>query len=144
MEIVSTSRISPIITTSGSWRSAARSPIAKLSVSTPTSRCVTELCLSRCRNSIGFSSVTMCLFALSFTWFTSAAIVLDLPEPVTPVTSTMPRSAAEMRASTGGSRSSSNVGTSNGITRMTIAKLERCRRMLTRKRPIPAAPQPQS
>ena len=62
VSIVSGSRISPISTTSGSWRSAARKPIRKLSVSTPISRCVTELCRSRCRNSIGFSSVTMCLF----------------------------------------------------------------------------------
>ena len=42
------------------------------------------------------------------------------------------------------SRSDSNVGTSNGITRITIMKLERCRRMLTRKRPTPVAPHEQS
>jgi hypothetical protein len=75
---------------------------------------------------------------------TIAAIVLDLPEPVTPVTRIIPRSAWATRASTGGSRSDSNVGMSNGMTRITIMKLERCRRMLTRNRPTPATEYEQS
>jgi hypothetical protein len=98
---VSASRSSPMRITSGSCRSAARSPVRKLSVSKPISRCVTELRTSACRNSIGFSSVTMCFSARSFTWRTIAASVVDLPEPVTPVTSTMPRSALAIAASAG-------------------------------------------
>ena len=77
-------------------------------------------------------------------WLIIAAIVLDLPEPVTPVTRIIPRSASAIVFSTGGSPSFSNVGTSNGITRITIMKLERCRRMFTRKRPMPGAPHEQS
>ena len=73
-----------------------------------------------------------------------AAIVELFPEPVTPVTRIMPRSAAATVVSTGGSLSESNDGTSNGMTRSTIMKDERCRRMLTRNRPIPGAPQEQS
>ena len=59
VSIVVTSRISPIITTSGSSRSADFRPWSKLDVSLPTSRCVIEQLTSRCRNSIGFSSVMM-------------------------------------------------------------------------------------
>ena len=77
-------------------------------------------------------------------WLIIAAMVLDLPEPVTPVTRIMPRSASAMVFRTGGSVSFSKVGTSNGITRITIMKLERWRRMFTRKRPMPCAPQEQS
>src|ERR1043166_6591607 len=44
VSIVSASRISPIMTTSGSWRSAARRPEAKLFVSRPTSRWRTSDC----------------------------------------------------------------------------------------------------
>ncbi len=62
MSTVSASRISPIKTTSGSCRSAARRPAPNVSVSGPISRCVTELFKSRCKNSMGFSSVMMCLF----------------------------------------------------------------------------------
>jgi hypothetical protein len=74
----------------------------------------------------------------------SAAIVLDLPEPVTPVTRTMPRSALAMSARTDGRPSCSNVGTAQGITRMTMANEPRCRMMLTRKRPMPDAAHEQS
>ncbi len=73
-----------------------------------------------------------------------AAIVELLPEPVTPVTRIMPRSALATSASTAGSFSVSNVGTSNGMTRITIMNDERWRRMFTRKRPMPGMPQEQS
>ena len=122
---VSASRISPMRITSGSWRSAARRPLRKLSVSTPISRCVMLLCRSRCRNSIGFSSVTMCLLRDELMWLIIAAIVLDLPEPVTPVTRIIPRSASVTRRITSGIFSFSKVGTSNGMTRITIMKLDR-------------------
>ena len=56
---VSSSRISPIRITSGSWRSTRRMARAKLSVSMPTSRWLMIERLSRCRYSIGSSSVMM-------------------------------------------------------------------------------------
>ncbi len=77
-------------------------------------------------------------------WFTSAASVLLLPLPVTPVTRIMPRSAPATVSSTAGRCSCSKDGTSNGITRITIMNDERCFRMLIRKRPMPGAPQEQS
>src|SRR2546430_12725927 len=77
-------------------------------------------------------------------WFKIAAIVELFPDPVIPVTRIIPRSAAAMVVRTDGSLSDSNVGMSNGITRITIMKDERCRRILTRKRPTPGTPHEQS
>jgi hypothetical protein len=80
-------------------------------------------------------------------WFMNpimAACVLLLPLPVTPVTRMSPRSSAATSCTTGGSPSCSSVGISNGITRMTIMKLPRWRRMFTRNRPTPARPHEQS
>jgi hypothetical protein len=77
-------------------------------------------------------------------WLTIAAMVDVFPDPVTPVTRIMPRSAVATWASTDGSLSDSKVGTSNGITRITIMNDERWRRMLTRNRPIPGMPHEQS
>ena len=56
---VSSSRISPIRITSGSWRRTRRIALAKLSVSEPTSRWLMIESLSRWRYSIGSSIVTM-------------------------------------------------------------------------------------
>ena len=53
----------------------------------------------------------MCLCIVALIAFTIAASVLDFPEPVTPVTSTMPRSASASFVITGGSCSDSTVGT---------------------------------
>src|SRR3989449_5719353 len=100
--------------------------------------------ISRCRNSIGFSSVTMCLFCDWLMWFTMAAMVELFPEPVTPVTRIIPASAAATLARIGGNLRESNVGTSNGITRITIMNEGRCRRMFTRNPPTPGMPQEQS
>ena len=144
VSMVRASRTSPITTTSGSWRSAARSPRLTSSVSTPISRWVTEELMSRCRNSIGFSSVTTCLRWVWLMWFTSAAIVEVFPEPDAPATRIIPRSAAASVPSTGGSFSEPNVGTSKGMTRMTIMNDERWRRIFTRKRPTPGMPHEQS
>ncbi len=77
-------------------------------------------------------------------WLMIAAMVELLPEPVTPVTRIIPRSALATSASTAGSFSDSKVGTSNGMTRITIMNEERCRRILTRKRPMPGMPHEQS
>ena len=48
-------------------------------------------CLCLCRNSIGSSTVMMCAGRSRFTMSTIAASVVDLPEPVGPVTTTNPR-----------------------------------------------------
>ena len=60
VSIVSKSRISPTRMTSGSCRSALRSACANDRVSTDTSRWLTIDRLSRCRNSIGSSTVITC------------------------------------------------------------------------------------
>ena len=53
--------------------------------------------LSSKRYSIGSSSVMMCFFAVTLMCSIIAASVVDLPEPVAPVISTMPRGASAMR-----------------------------------------------
>ena len=55
---VSSSRISPMRITSGSWRSTRLRARLKDSVSDPTSRWLITERLSECRNSIGSSIVT--------------------------------------------------------------------------------------
>ena len=77
--------------TSGSCRSTCLSALAKLCVSWPTSRWLTSDCLFVCRNSIGSSTVTMWSARVRLTRSISAASVVDLPEPVGPVTRTSPR-----------------------------------------------------
>ncbi len=56
---VSSSRISPMRITSGSWRRTRRSARSKDPVSVPISRWLMIERLSVCRNSIGSSIVTM-------------------------------------------------------------------------------------
>ncbi len=58
-DIVSRSRISPTMTTLGSWRRQIRSASANAGASIPTSRWVTMLLPSSKRYSIGSSIVTM-------------------------------------------------------------------------------------
>ena len=89
-EMVSRSRISPTSTTSASWRTAARSASAKPCVCIPTSRCESTECSFVCTNSTGSSIVTMCRECSRLIWSIMAASVVDLPEPVGPVTSTRP------------------------------------------------------
>ena len=89
--IVSMSRISPTRITSGSWRSAAFRASAKDGASAPSSRWLTMQRLCECRNSIGSSIVMMCSSRVSLISLISEASVVDLPEPVGPVTSTIPR-----------------------------------------------------
>jgi hypothetical protein len=69
---------------------------------------------------------------------TIAASVEDLPDPVGPVTSTMPRRKETMSPSDGGSPRSSNVGIDIGMSRMTIEQWPRCRKMFTRNRATPS------
>ena len=79
----------------------------------------------------------MCAFLFWLTWCIIAASVDDLPEPVTPVTRTRPRSSMAIVSSTDGSRSSVSVGILALITRSTTLNVSRWRKMLTRKRPSP-------
>ena len=67
-----------------------------------------------------------------------AARVEDLPEPVGPVTSTMPLRSPDMFCSSAGKLRSANVGTALGITRITIAQVPRCMKAFTRNREVPA------
>jgi hypothetical protein len=63
-----------------------------------------------------------------------AARVVVLPQPVAPVTRTMPFFSLEMSSKIGGSPSPLREGTSACGLRMTMAKLPRCLKILTRKR----------
>ena len=89
--MVSRSRISPISTMSGSWRSTCLSDCAKLWVSEKTSRWFTRQPLCSCTNSIGSSTVTMCSCRSRLILSIMAASVVLLPLPVGPVTRTSPR-----------------------------------------------------
>ncbi|MCY1312489.1 hypothetical protein D9M70_629160 [compost metagenome] len=59
--------------------------------------------------------------SFSLRWSTIAASVVDLPEPVGPVTSTSPRGFMHRSANTAGARSSSSVRTLEGMVRNTAA-----------------------
>ena len=72
------------------------------------------------RNSIGSSIVTMCACRVSLMWRSIAAIVVVLPLPVAPVTSTRPRRASAISARTGGRFSSAKVFTWIGMRRITM------------------------
>ena len=123
--IVSGSRISPTMMTSGSWRMTLRSASGKLGVSVPTSRCEIEATLSVNRNSTGSSIVTMCTGRRLVMYFTSAARVVDLPLPVGPVISTMPIGRSQKSSSTEGRFSVSTSRISYGIRRNAIAIVPR-------------------
>src|SRR5579862_2324218 len=66
-----------------------------------------------------------------------AARVEDLPEPVGPVTSTMPLRRPTIFSNSAGRLSALMSGTTLGITRITIAQEPRCLKMLTRNRCSP-------
>jgi len=105
------SRISPTMMMSGSCRSTCFRPVEKLCVSRPISRCSTTDWLSSNTNSIGSSRVTTCFLKLAFTYSIMAASVVDLPEPVVPATSTMPRGLRAISLITGDSPNSVKLGT---------------------------------
>ena len=134
---LSESRISPIRMMSGSWRSTLLSARAYDSVSVPTSRWLMMHFSSRCRNSMGSSMVMMCLGAVRLTMLIIDANVVDLPLPVVPVTRMIPRSSLDSVAMASGRFRSSNLGTPNGINRITIETDPRCPNALTLNRPIP-------
>ena len=70
-------------------------------------------------------------------WSTIAASVVDLPEPVVPVSRMIPRCSSARARITGGSPRSSIVRTWNGIARQAIEMQPRWRKALTRNRDSP-------
>ena len=71
---------------------------------------------------------------LAFTWSTIAARVVDLPEPVGPVTRISPRGRFVISANTFGVLSSSSDSTFEGMVRKAAAAPRDCTKALTRKR----------
>ncbi len=88
------------------------------------------------RISIGSSIVTMCWFRERLILSTIAASVVDLPEPVAPVTRIRPRCSSASFSTPIGRPSFSNDGTSNGTWRKANEMAPRWRNPLTRKRPV--------
>ncbi len=106
-------------------------------VSDPSSRWFTIDRLWLWRNSIGSSTVTMCSGLVRLMMSINEARVVDLPEPVGPVTRTRPcRSSVNIRTESG-MPSVSNGGISWGMARKTPATVPRCWKTFSRKRPTP-------
>ena len=89
---------------------------------------------------MGSSMVMMWSVRVELMRSTMAARVVDLPLPVVPVTSTMPRDSWQILSITRGRISSSRVRILVGMTRSTMPTLPRCWKTFTRKRPRPATP----
>ena len=83
---------------------------------------------------MGSSMVMMCPLRSLLILSTSAARVVDLPEPVGPVTNTKPRGRSEKSDTTLGRPSSATVTILYGICRIAIATHPRCLNTLPRKR----------
>jgi len=124
--MVSRSRISPTSTTSGSCRRMYLSAFLKLWVSAPTSRWFTRQFLWGCRYSMGSSMVRMCSCRSVLILSMIEASVVDLPEPVGPVTSTSPRGFLASSAMMGGRPSSPKVRILKGMVRKAPATAPRC------------------
>ena len=120
--MVSLFRSSPIKITFGSSRPALRIAVAKLETSGPTSRCVTWAIFGWCTNSTGSSTVRMWQARVSLMWLIIAASVVDLPEPVGPVTSTRPERRSAIFFTASGVPRSAKVSTFVGIVRNTAAR----------------------
>src|SRR5260221_4361367 len=73
-------------------------------------------------------------------WLIIAASAVDLPDPVTPVTSTRPRGFSASSSNTNGRFSSRSVFTSYGMARNANATVPRCWYTLVRNRPTPGTP----
>src|SRR5882724_11043781 len=142
--MVSRSRISPISTTSGSSRRAARKASAKLLVSACSSRWFTTQFLFMCTNSIGSSIVRMWSCRSVLILSIMAASVVDLPDPVGPVTSTKPRGLSHSLLTTAGRPSWLNDLISKGMSRNTAEVAPRWLNTLARKRARPFNPNEKS
>ncbi len=136
--MVSRSRISPTRMTSGSSRRAERSALEKLSVCGPTSRWLTRHFLDSCTNSTGSSTVRMWPYSVSLRWLTIPASVVDLPDPVGPVTNTRPRGRRARSAKILGALSCSSVRILLGMVRNTAPAPRFWLKALTRKRARPS------
>ena len=99
--IDSMSRISPMSRTSGSSRSAERRARSNEGLSSPTSRWLTADFLWLWTYSTGSSIVRMCTERVSLMRSMIDASVVDLPEPVGPVTSTKPRGSVASQSAAG-------------------------------------------
>ena len=124
--------------TSGAWRSVFFSAASQSSVSSPTSRWVTMQFLCGCTNSTGSSIVMMWPWLLTLRQSTMAASVVDLPEPVAPTRMVRPRLDMATSFRICGMPRVSMVGSSCGITRITMPMCPCCTKALQRKRPMPA------
>ncbi len=80
--------------------------------------------------------MTMCCFRERLILSTIAAKVVDLPEPVAPVTRIRPRCSSASFSTPIGRPSFSNDGTSKGTWRKANEMAPRWRKPLTRKRPV--------
>ena len=103
-------------------------------VGCPTSRWLTTQILCGWRNSIGSSIVMMCWRCSVLILSMIDASVVDLPEPVGPVTSTRPRGLLASSATTAAGRARRTIRILNGIARNAPATAPRCMKMLARKR----------
>ena len=108
--VVSRSRISPTIMTSGSCRNTCLSPDANSRQSEPISRCSIILISFLNTYSTGSSNVIMRFLYFVFINFSIAARVVLLPEPVCPVTNTNPFGKSVNFLTIGGRRKSSIMG----------------------------------
>src|SRR5438105_3433368 len=88
-----------------------------------------KLFLSRCRNSMGSSMVIKWSARVALMRSMIAASVVDLPEPVVPVTRIRPRCSSQILLTTEGRFSSSLVRIFVGMTRSTMPTLPRCGRL---------------
>ena len=79
----------------------------------------------------------MCRARVELIWSIIAASVVDLPEPVVPVSRMIPRCSSARSRITGGRPRSSTVRTWNGIARQAIETCPRWRKVLTRNRETP-------
>ena len=124
---------------SGSCRNERRKPSANEGVSTPTSRCVKTDSAGSKRYSTGSSIVTTWRATVLFTWSSTAASVVDFPEPVGPLTMSRPDSrAAHSRSKSAGTPSESRSGISRLMRRSTAPRSPSRRCRFTRKRsPLP-------
>ncbi len=93
--------------------------------------------MCECRNSIGSSIVMMCSSRVRLISSIIAASVVDLPEPVGPVTSTKPRGLRANSCTIGGRPRSSIEVSPNGIRRNAAPIAPRWKYALTRKRAWP-------
>ena len=93
---------------------------------------------------MGSSIVMMCSWRSELILSIIAASVVDLPEPVGPVTRTSPLGRSANCSTIGGSSSSSKARILTGMTRIAQPTAPRCRKTLQRKRASPWRPKERS